>query len=132
MAATESQPLFRQNKRGSERTNAREDALRLVEYAPYPRVSLDQGPQVGLALNRSESGLCIAVNEPEELGTLLRLVVRGVDGRPVQDVLARVVWCRAADDGRHRLGIALLREQRPKPMRVRYGEDRRGAAVGAS
>jgi hypothetical protein len=129
---TKSPPMLRTNLRDAERTNARDDALRLVEFAPYPRVSLDQRPQVGLALNRSESGLCIAVNEPEEIGTLLRIIVRGVEGSLVQDVLARVVWCRAEVDGRHRMGIALLREQRPRPMRVRYSEERRGAALGAS
>jgi hypothetical protein len=30
------------------------------------------------------------------------------------------------------MGIALLREQRPRPMRVRYSEERRSAALGAS
>ena len=129
---TDSVPLLRANLRESDRTSTRDDALRLVEFAPYPRVSLDQRPQVGLALNRSESGLCIATTEPGEIGSLLRIIVRGVDGRPVRDVLARVVWCNAEEDGRHRMGIALLREQRSFPMRVRYDDALRDEVMRAS
>jgi len=98
----------------------RHEWIRLIDYSPFPRAQLDRGPRTGLSIDESQTGLCIAASERIERGELLRVVVRGIDGRPVRDVVARVVWCRPSDDGRYRAGLALLREGKPQMLRVRH------------
>ncbi|MBW2295963.1 MAG: twin-arginine translocase TatA/TatE family subunit, partial [Deltaproteobacteria bacterium] len=90
----------------------RREGLRQVDYSPFPRVSLDAGNNLGLLLNESDAGLCLVVAEKESVGSLLRVVVRGLHGRTSRDVVARVVWCSDAEQGRTRLGLELLRESR--------------------
>jgi hypothetical protein len=114
----------------SERADTRRHALRLVEYSNFPRMDLDAGLQTGLALNESDSGICIAVKDEEEIGALLRITVRGIDGLPVRDVVARVVWCRDADEGRYRVGLEMMRETKPRMMRVRHEQGRRRVSLG--
>ena len=99
--------------------SARQEAMRQIDYSHFPRMSCDGGPQGGLSLNESETGLCIAIPQPQPIGTLLRVMVRGVDGRKVRDVVTRVVWCDRSKDGRYRVGVEMLREGRAKMMRVR-------------
>ena len=99
--------------------SVRQEAMRQIDYAPFPRTNCDQGPQGGLSLNESETGLCVAISQPEAIGSLLRVMIRGVDGRQTRDVVTRVVWCNPSDDGRYRAGLALLRESRPQMMKVR-------------
>lgn len=99
--------------------SVRQEAMRQIDYAPFPRTNCKRGPQGGLSLNESETGLCIAISRPEPVGSLLRVMIRGVDGRKVRDVVTRVVWCDRSDDGRYRAGLALLREGRAQMMKVR-------------
>lgn len=113
-----------------ERANPRRQALRLVEYSSFPRMDLDAGRQTGLALNESDSGICIAISTKQEIGSLLRVTVRGIDGRPARDVVARVVWCHDADEGRFRIGVEMLRENKPRMMRVRHENGRRRVSIG--
>jgi hypothetical protein len=113
-----------------DRTHPRRQALRLVEYSDFPRMDLDAGRQTGLALNESDSGLCIAVSGKQEIGSLLRVTVRGIDGRSARDVVARVVWCRDADEGRFRIGLEMLRENKPRMMRVRLEGGQRKISIG--
>ncbi len=112
-----------------ERAHPRRQALRLVEYSDFPRMDLDAGRQTGLALNESDSGICIAAKDKTEIGALLRITVRGIDGRPARDAVARVVWCRDADEGRFRMGLEMLRETRPRMMRVRHEAGRRSVSI---
>jgi len=113
-----------------ERMNPRRHALRLVEYSHFPRMDLDAGRQSGLALNESDSGLCISVPGREAIGELLRVTVRGLNGRSTRDVVARVVWCRNAEKGRFRIGLEMLRECKPRMMRVRHECGRRRVSIG--
>jgi hypothetical protein len=88
-------------------------------------MSLGAGGRLGLLLNESDAGLCLVVAEREEIGSLVRVVVRGLHGHTSRDVVARVVWCDDSDPGRSRLGLELLRESRPQMLRVRYEDGRR-------
>lgn len=107
------------------RKEPRREGLRQVDYSPFPRMSLDAGQTLGLLINESDAGLCLVTNEPEEVGALLRVMVRGLHGHTSRDVVARVVWSEATDEGRCRMGLELLRESQPQMVRVRYeGESR--------
>jgi hypothetical protein len=112
-----------------DRCGPRRDGLRQVDYSPFPRVSLDAGNNLGLLLNESDAGLCLVVAEKEPVGSLLRVVVRGLHGRTSRDVVARVVWCSDAEQGRTRLGLELLRESRPQMLRVRYRDGQRSRSI---
>lgn len=102
------------------RRGPRREGLRQVDYSPFPRMSLDAGQTLGLLINESDAGLCLVTNEPEEVGALLRVMVRGLHGHTSRDVVARVVWAEATDAGRCRMGLELLRESQPQMVRVRH------------
>ncbi len=106
------------------RRERREDLVRRVEYSPFPRVEAGQRERTGFTRDVSPSGLCLRADTAEPTGSLLRLVVRDVDGRPTLESLARVAWQRPTQDGRWWLGLALLegrrqRLTRPPPRRAR-------------
>jgi hypothetical protein len=112
-----------------ERAHARRKGLRLVEYSSFPRVDIDAGLQDGLALNESDSGTCIAVASKLEIGSLLRVTIRSIDGQSSRDAVARVVWCRDTEEGRIRAGLEVLREHKPRMMRVRHDYARRMVSI---
>ncbi|HIG71805.1 MAG TPA: PilZ domain-containing protein [Myxococcales bacterium] len=99
---------------------SRRDGLRQVGFSPFPRVSLDAGQTLGLLINESDSGFCMIASDREEVGDLLRVMVRGLHGHTSRDVVARVVWSEATDAGRCRMGLKLLRENQPQMVRMRY------------
>jgi hypothetical protein len=73
----------------------------------------------------SDSGLCLEVEQGLPIGSLLRVTLRGIDGRPALDALGRVTWCRAEAEGHH-VGVTLLepheaeaRGAGPRPVRPR-------------
>lgn len=114
-----------QESANDSRRHVRRDVLRQIDYSPFPRTSLDGDKQLGLMLNESDSGLCMAVTNEEEVGSLLRVMVRGLHGHVSRDVVARVVWTNETSEGRFRLGLALLRETQPRMSRIRYEDGRR-------
>lgn len=77
---------------------------------PFPRGRAADGRAMGFTRDLSPSGLCLRVERPEPKGALLRIIVRGIDGRPALDSIARVMHCRPDAGGRHALGLALLGE----------------------
>ena len=87
------------------RSERRRDEVCIVEYTPFPRVAASQPPRIGFTRDVSESGMCLGSDHPEAVGSLLRIVVRGVDGRPERPRVERVVWCQPARDGRHWIGL---------------------------
>jgi hypothetical protein len=99
---------------------SRRDGLRQVGFSPFPRVSLDAGQTLGLLINESDSGFCMIASDREEVGDLLRVMVRGLHGHTSRDVVARVVWSESTDAGRCRMGLKLLRENQPQMVRMRY------------
>lgn len=111
--------------------SVRTESLRLIDYSPYPRMDLEHGPKIGMSLNESDTGLCIVLGEEIEAGSMLRIVVRGVDGRPTHDMVTRVVWCKPNQDGRIRAGLAYLREGRARMLKVQHTQHRTQAVINA-
>jgi hypothetical protein len=108
---------------GSERPRllrkVRRDAtMRLVEYAPFPRAHRGQRWSVGFTLDLSSRGLCLRAKDAAPIGSLLRVVVRGVDGRPFLDGIARVAWASRRPGGDLRLGLELLAARPRRPARA--------------
>ncbi len=101
------------------RKERRKDEVHIVEYAPFPRLGKQAG-RVAFTRDVSESGMCLGVDAPEQGGSLLRVLVRDVDGRTTLDSLTRVVWCRTTPDGRWWLGLSLLHGARRQLARVRH------------
>ena len=99
------------------RRERREDLVRRVEYSPFPRVKADQRERTGFTRDVSPSGLCLRADVAEPTGSLLRLVVRDVDGRPTLESVARVAWRRSTPDGGWWLGLALLEGRRQRVVR---------------
>ena len=87
------------------RSETRRDEVRIVEYAPFPRIGGGEPPRIAFTRDLSPSGLCIGSDHPEAVGSLLRVVIRGADGRPEPPSIGRVVWCEPAGDGRHWIGL---------------------------
>ena len=86
------------------RCETRVESVRIIEYAPVPRSSAE-GSRYGFTRDFSASGMCVGVDEREPAGSLLRVTLRGIDGRPAQTAIERVVWCSEARDGRYWLGL---------------------------
>ena len=105
-----------------DRRREKRDALvRQVEIHPFPRVLLAQR-QMGTTRDLSASGLCLRTEEERPVGSLLRVVVRGVDGRPALESVGRVAWCAPAGAGASWLGLSLVasrgaRRATPGPVR---------------
>ena len=95
------------------RSEPRRDEVRIVEYTPFPRVAANEQARIGFTRDVSESGLCIGSDHPEAVGTLLRVLIRGSDGRPEPACIERVVWCRPAGDGRHWIGLERVTSAAP-------------------
>jgi hypothetical protein len=87
------------------RSQARRDEIRIVEYTPFPRIGAGEGPRIAFTRDLSDAGMCIGSDRAEPVGALLRVVLRGVDGRPDPPCVERVVWCQPAGDGRHWIGL---------------------------
>jgi PilZ domain len=102
------------------RREQRDQIVRLVEYAPFPRVRADQRRRSAFTRDISPSGMCLGVDFAEPEGSLLRIIVRCVDGRPTQDVLARVEWCRPHPDGHIWLGMSFMGAAPSELRPVRY------------
>jgi hypothetical protein len=64
--------------------------------------------------------MCVRVDIPERVGSLLRVVLRDVDGRPRLESIARITWSGPTVDGGHWIGLALVEPGRPRPIAVRH------------
>jgi hypothetical protein len=96
------------SRRTGVRREPRQDTIRIVEFARFPRDEADQGSQLGFTRDISGAGICIGVDRDERVGALLKLCLRDVDGRSAEPVVARVVWTSAEPDGRFWLGLELV------------------------
>jgi hypothetical protein len=114
-----------------ERREARDRVVRMVEFTPFPRVASDLEKRVAFTRDESRSGMCLGTDSPEAVGDLLRVVVRGVDGQPTLDCLARVVWCAPRPEGRYWMGLSVVDEARPRMLKVRHARRQRLVAVTA-
>jgi hypothetical protein len=96
-----------------ERREPRTRAVRIVEYTHFPRTEAGAAPHVGFTRDLSDSGMCIGVAAAEEVGSLLRVTLRGIDGIAQRPGVERVVWCARAPDGRHWLGLERIEGGEP-------------------
>ncbi len=92
------------------RREVRVDEVRSAEYTPFPRTRADQTPHRGFTRDVSPLGMCLGVDAPEQIGALLRIEVRKLDGQSIGATIGRVVWCKPTRDGRHWIGLDLLCE----------------------
>jgi hypothetical protein len=92
--------------------------VRLVEFAPFPRVRRQERWHVGFTLDLSSQGACLRTKETAPIGSLLRVIVRGVDGRPTLDSIARVVWSANGRFGEVRMGLSMLAARTRRPLRL--------------
>jgi len=90
------------------RAEVRTDTIRIVEYAEFPRRAADGGLRMGFTRDISASGVCLGADQPESVGSLLRLGIRALDGSSVDARIGRVAWTTQARDGRHWIGVELL------------------------
>jgi len=105
------------------RMELREETVRRVEYTTFPRVGANTLTRVGFTRNVSASGMALGVDEVLPVGSLVRVVVQAVDGRPDFDAVARVAWCRtdrerSAGSPGGWLGLVLVAEVRRGLARV--------------
>lgn len=96
----------------------REATMRLVEYAPFPRVHRDQQWRHGFTLDLSPRGLCVRAKEVAPIGSLLRIIVRSVDGRPSLDAVARVAWVARSPRAHPRMGLEIVASRDRRPVTV--------------
>ncbi len=85
--------------------------VRIVEYSRFPRMNSDTARRVAFTRDLSASGMCIAADEQEPTGSMLRVTLRGEDGTQCITVVDRVVWCRRADADRWWIGLESLTEK---------------------
>ena len=121
-AAEVQQPLFGPNPAstaGGTRREPRQEVVRHVEYCSFPRARSDQRLRVGFTRDLSASGMCLRVDTPERVGSLLRVTLRAVDGRPARESIARIAWASPTSDGGHWIGLSLIAPGRRHPIAVR-------------
>lgn len=92
--------------------------MRLVEYAPFPRVRRDQQWRHGITLDLSPRGLCIRAKDVAPIGSLLRIIVRSADGRPSIDAVARVAWVARTPGASPRMGLEIVASRERRPLVV--------------
>lgn len=98
----------RKQARSDRRREKRDPLVRQVEIHPFPRVLLAEGQQIGMTRDLSASGLCLRTAREQSVGSLLRVVVRGVDGRPALESVGRVAWCEPGQGGACWVGLSLV------------------------
>lgn len=96
----------------------RDETVRLVEYAPFPRVHRDQQWRHGFTLDLSPRGLCVRAKEVAPIDSLLRIIVRSADGRPSIDAVARVAWVARTLGGDPRMGLEIVASRDRRPLTV--------------
>lgn len=87
------------------RRESRDDVLRIADYRRFPPTGSDPSPGLGFTRDLSDAGICLGVDAPESIGSLLCVAIRGLDGLAGLGAIHRVVWCSAERDGRYWLGL---------------------------
>ena len=79
------------------RRETRREELRTAEYTPFPRIRAGQRPRLGFTRDVSALGMCLGVDVPEHVGSLIRVEVRRLDGRSMG---ATCCWLRSPDNSK--------------------------------
>jgi hypothetical protein len=64
--------------------------------------------------------MCVRVDTPERVGSLLRVTLREVNGQPRLEGIARIAWSSQTIDGGYWVGLAWLKPGRRQPVLVRH------------
>jgi hypothetical protein len=64
--------------------------------------------------------MCVRVETPERVGSLLRVTLREVDGQPRLEGIARIAWSSPTIDGAYWIGLSWLKPGRRQPVLVRH------------
>ncbi|MEE2674780.1 MAG: hypothetical protein VX466_13345 [Myxococcota bacterium] len=92
------------------RSELRDDEIRIAEYSQFPRENSSEQPRIGFTRDITGLEMCLGVDLPEPIGSLLRLDLRTLDGEALGASIGRVVWFNGTHDGRFWLGLDLLCE----------------------
>ena len=111
----------RSRRRSDRRREKRDPLVRQVEINPFPRVLLAEGQQIGMTRDLSASGLCLRTERKQSVGSLLRVVIRDVDGRPALESVGRVAWCGPVRGGTCWVGLSLVASRTGQPRMGSYG-----------
>ena len=102
------------------RADERERSVHIVEYSQYPRTCAGQQLNVGHTRDTSRGGMCFGSKISKQIGDLLRVTVRGIDGLANYEGLARVAWCAPRGGEGYWIGVEKLQDTRRR-MRVVAG-----------
>ncbi len=105
------------------RADKRERSVHVVEFSQYPRMDAGQRTHVGYTRDTSRGGMCFGAKAAHEVGDLIRITVRGVDGTAEFDGLARVAWCERRPDHDFWIGVAKLADSRRKMRSVSHDRE---------
>ena len=129
-AAEIQQPLLGSNAASTAkgtRREPRQDVVRHVEYCSFPRARSDQRLWVGFTRDLSPSGMCVRVDTPERVGSLLRVTLREVDGQPRLESIARIAWSSPTIDGATGLASPCWNPGSVSPLWCATGPERSAA-----
>jgi len=88
----------------------RKPTIRLVEYAPFPRIEAGHIRSQAHTLDMSPSGMCLLAPNGHAIGTLLHVQVYGVFGNILREALARIAWSKPTTDEKFLLGVEFIAE----------------------
>jgi len=89
---------------------ARTPTIRLVEYAPFPRIEAGHIRCQAHTLDMSSSGMCLLAPNRHPIGTLLHVQVYGVFGNTLREALVRIAWSKPTADEKFLLGVEFIAE----------------------
>ncbi len=112
------------------RVELREPVRHLAEVAHFPGDVTGGGPRSGFALDESDSGLCLQLEAPVPVKSLLRVKLRDSDGRIRREEIVRVAWCRPRHGGRYNTGLEVVDEQSNQRLRVQHTVRATQIAIG--
>jgi hypothetical protein len=127
---------YQSTARTAQRVEPRQRVVHVVEYSRYPRRAANETRRVAYTQDLSRTGLGLDLRERVAPGELLRVILREIDGTPLVDGLARVVWSSDLKEGRARAGVEILRETGERTMlrvrpRAKDQVTERGPAYGS-
>ena len=94
-----------------DRSEFRSKVLRMADITPFPREATRGTRRSGYALDESDSGFCLQLEAPVQVGAMLRVVLNDFDGQALRDEIVRVAWCRPRKGGRFNAGLEILHER---------------------
>jgi len=89
-----------------------------------------ESPRSGLALDETDSGLCLQLEAPVPVQELLQVKLYDFDGRIRREELVRVAWCRPRNGGRYNAGLEVIEDQDHQHLHVQHTVRATQIAIG--